>query len=416
MDADLDTLATARYVRTDDLLKASPGRVPWRPKVGIAPKITDAELIDPGGDAGPARAHQRGPLVAPCPLPPARTVPVSARAARLTTSGCVGWARRSAGWSGSGPRHHPVDRRRVGGRLDPVECARSRETVKRKDLAGVGRDGTAPCHSSVPLGAAAVDRAVAPARSPAAFAAARGATAGRAPHRQGDRRSRPGAASRADRAGRITTRTTTDASSTRDSPPRRRGARVPPEGREKPGIGLIVEARTAPRRRRYARMISPRTARVIVARQEADVSRSRRRMSDVRDRDRGRGLRARQARAGSPERTSRAVGDGSLPGDGAGGQPVRSGTRGPGPRGSRRRAAGPGAAAAGRCRPGPGVRRRLVERAVPSPSAGPGGAGACRSAAGSPGFAVTTMSGRTERMFAALRAPSSAAGSGATML
>ena len=44
-DADFDTLATALYVRTDDLLKASPDRAPWRPKVGIAPKISDAELI-----------------------------------------------------------------------------------------------------------------------------------------------------------------------------------------------------------------------------------------------------------------------------------------------------------------------------------------------------------------------------------
>ena len=45
MDADLDTLATALYVKTDDLLKAYPERVPARPKIGIAPKITDAELI-----------------------------------------------------------------------------------------------------------------------------------------------------------------------------------------------------------------------------------------------------------------------------------------------------------------------------------------------------------------------------------
>ena len=45
MDADLDTLATALYVRTDDLLKASPERAPWRSKIGIVPKITDAELI-----------------------------------------------------------------------------------------------------------------------------------------------------------------------------------------------------------------------------------------------------------------------------------------------------------------------------------------------------------------------------------
>ena len=45
MDADLDTLATALYVRTDDLLKAAPERAPWRPAVGIVPKISDAELI-----------------------------------------------------------------------------------------------------------------------------------------------------------------------------------------------------------------------------------------------------------------------------------------------------------------------------------------------------------------------------------
>jgi len=35
VDADLDTLATALYVRTDDLLKAAPERAPWRPAVGI---------------------------------------------------------------------------------------------------------------------------------------------------------------------------------------------------------------------------------------------------------------------------------------------------------------------------------------------------------------------------------------------
>ena len=45
MDADLDTLATALYVRTDDLLKITPERAPWRPAVGIAPKISDAEVV-----------------------------------------------------------------------------------------------------------------------------------------------------------------------------------------------------------------------------------------------------------------------------------------------------------------------------------------------------------------------------------
>jgi hypothetical protein len=41
----MDTLATALYVKTDDLLKAAPHLAPWRPKVGIAPKLSDAELI-----------------------------------------------------------------------------------------------------------------------------------------------------------------------------------------------------------------------------------------------------------------------------------------------------------------------------------------------------------------------------------
>ncbi len=45
MDADLDTLATALYVRVDDLLKTSPQRAPWRPAVGIAPELSDAEVV-----------------------------------------------------------------------------------------------------------------------------------------------------------------------------------------------------------------------------------------------------------------------------------------------------------------------------------------------------------------------------------
>lgn len=45
MDADLDTLATALYVKTDDLLRFTPERGPWRPAVGIAPLISDAELV-----------------------------------------------------------------------------------------------------------------------------------------------------------------------------------------------------------------------------------------------------------------------------------------------------------------------------------------------------------------------------------
>lgn len=45
MDADLDTLATALYARIDDTLKDHPELRPWRPKIGIAPKLSDAELL-----------------------------------------------------------------------------------------------------------------------------------------------------------------------------------------------------------------------------------------------------------------------------------------------------------------------------------------------------------------------------------
>lgn len=45
MDANLDTLATAFHVAADDLLKAHPERVPYRPRIGISPEISDAELL-----------------------------------------------------------------------------------------------------------------------------------------------------------------------------------------------------------------------------------------------------------------------------------------------------------------------------------------------------------------------------------
>jgi hypothetical protein len=42
---DLDTLATALYVKIDDALKEAPQLCRWRPPVGIAPRLTDAELL-----------------------------------------------------------------------------------------------------------------------------------------------------------------------------------------------------------------------------------------------------------------------------------------------------------------------------------------------------------------------------------
>jgi hypothetical protein len=41
----MDSLATALYVTTDDLLQERPQLAPWRPRVGITPKLADAELV-----------------------------------------------------------------------------------------------------------------------------------------------------------------------------------------------------------------------------------------------------------------------------------------------------------------------------------------------------------------------------------
>jgi hypothetical protein len=67
----LDTLATALLLRVDDLLKAAPHLVPWRPRVGIAPKLSDAELVTlavmqslPGFISEAHRAADRPPAVA----------------------------------------------------------------------------------------------------------------------------------------------------------------------------------------------------------------------------------------------------------------------------------------------------------------------------------------------------------------
>ena len=45
MGADLDTLATVFYVAAEASLKAHPERVPYRPRIGISPKISDAEVM-----------------------------------------------------------------------------------------------------------------------------------------------------------------------------------------------------------------------------------------------------------------------------------------------------------------------------------------------------------------------------------
>lgn len=147
MDADLDTLATALYVRTDDLLKACPDRAPWRPKIGITPKISDAELVtlavmqallghtSEGRWLRYTRAHLRH-LFPYLPQQPGYNKRL--RALGATIGWLVGMlARDTSVWTDD---VWVVD-------STPLECARSRETVKRSDLAGWAEYGYCASHS-----------------------------------------------------------------------------------------------------------------------------------------------------------------------------------------------------------------------------------------------------------------------------
>ena len=69
MKTELGSLATALYVKTDDLLKDSPQLAPWRPAVGIAPQLsalvsvdnfTDATYMEPLGYPALGRAARIG--------------------------------------------------------------------------------------------------------------------------------------------------------------------------------------------------------------------------------------------------------------------------------------------------------------------------------------------------------------------
>lgn len=147
MDADLDTLATALYVRTDDLLKAAPEWAPWRPTVGIAPKITDAELITLAvmqallGYVSEARwlRYTRSHLRHLFPyLPQQPGYNKRLRALTPTISWLIGvLARDTTIWTDD---VWVVD-------STPVECTRSREATRRSDLAGWAEYGYCASHS-----------------------------------------------------------------------------------------------------------------------------------------------------------------------------------------------------------------------------------------------------------------------------
>ncbi len=154
MDADLDTLATALYVRTDDLLKASPDHAPARSAVGIAPRITDAELVTLAvmqallGRTSEARwlRYDHAQLRHLFPYLPQQSG-YNKRLRRLADTlrrlaDTLRWliavlARDTHLWTN--------DVRVVDS--TPVECARSREAAHRSELAGWAEYGYCASHS-----------------------------------------------------------------------------------------------------------------------------------------------------------------------------------------------------------------------------------------------------------------------------
>jgi Transposase DDE domain len=147
VDADLDTLATALYVKTDELLKAAPQLGPWRPAVGIPPKLSDAELVTLAvmqallGFTSEARwlryagRHLRHLF----PYLPGQ-------------SGYNKRLRRAAGLLRHAIRAVASDTALWNDDVwvadsTPVECGRSRETAKRSDLAGWAQYGYCASHS-----------------------------------------------------------------------------------------------------------------------------------------------------------------------------------------------------------------------------------------------------------------------------
>ena len=147
MNPDLDTLATRLYVTIDDLIIAHPDWAPERPAVGIAPKLTDAELCTLAviqallGFTSEAQfiRHAHTHLRPWFPYMPDRP----GYNKRLRHSGqlmqhlIAALARACNSWTDD---LWLVD-------STPVECGRSRETAKRSDLAGWASYGYCASHS-----------------------------------------------------------------------------------------------------------------------------------------------------------------------------------------------------------------------------------------------------------------------------
>lgn len=147
MDANLDTLATAFYVAADDLLKAHPERVPYPPRIGISPKISDAELLTLAlmqallGFVSEARwlRHAKERYGAMFPYMPGQSG-YNKRLRKLDQT--MGWLMSMMTQQCSVAQDDVwvVD-------STPIECARSKETVKRSDLAGWAEYGYCASHT-----------------------------------------------------------------------------------------------------------------------------------------------------------------------------------------------------------------------------------------------------------------------------
>lgn len=147
MDTDLDTLATALYVRVDDALKQHPDLAPWRPEVGLEPQLSDAELVTVAvmqamlGFTSETRwlRHAGKHLRQMFPYLPGQ-------------SGYNKRLRKAAGLLRALIRVLAVETTSWSDDVwlidsTPVECGRSRETSKRSDLAGWAGYGYCASHS-----------------------------------------------------------------------------------------------------------------------------------------------------------------------------------------------------------------------------------------------------------------------------
>jgi hypothetical protein len=144
---DLDTLATALYVKVDDALKASPQLNRWRPRVGIVPKITDAELITVAvmqvllgyHDESRWIRYARNALIHLFPYLPKQP----GYNKRLRTLGTQMAHLVAALAADTDLWRHPV---RIADST-PVQCGTSRTTVQNSDLAGWAGYGYCASHS-----------------------------------------------------------------------------------------------------------------------------------------------------------------------------------------------------------------------------------------------------------------------------